>query len=178
LRVVDDKGRPVPPKTEGELLVRGHSQFVGYWKRSELTRDSYTADGWFKTGDRASLDEDGYLSICGRSKDIIIRGGENIPVVEIENLLFAHPKIANVAVVAMPDPRLQERACAFVILKPGEALTLTEVVQYLDSKRVARQKYPERLETVTEFPMTPSGKVQKFRLREVVAEKLGLPPVR
>ncbi|MBI4560741.1 MAG: AMP-binding protein [Candidatus Rokubacteria bacterium] len=176
--VVDEDGRPVPPKTEGELLVRGHSQFVGYWKRPQLTRDAYTRDGWFKTGDRATLDDDGYLSISGRSKDIIIRGGENIPVVEIENLLFAHPKIANVAVVAMPDPRLQERACAFVILEPGEALTLTEVVQYLDSKRVARQKYPERLETVTEFPMTPSGKVQKFRLREIVAEKLGQPPVR
>ncbi|MEK7879290.1 MAG: AMP-binding protein, partial [candidate division NC10 bacterium] len=93
LRVVDDEGRPVPPQTEGELFVRGHSQFVGYWKRPQLTRDSYTGDGWFKTGDRATLDEDGYLSICGRSKDIIIRGGENIPVVEIENLLFAHPKI-------------------------------------------------------------------------------------
>ena len=172
LRVMDDEGRPVPPKTEGELLVRGHSQFVGYWKRPQLTRDSYTADGWFKTGDRAALDADGYLSICGRSKDIITRGGENIPVVEIENLLFAHPKIANVAIVAMPDPRLQERACAFVILKPGETLTLAEVVAYLESKQVARQKFPERLEVVEAFPMTPSGKVQKYQLREVIAKKL------
>lgn len=178
LRVVDERGQPVPPKTEGELLVRGHSQFVGYWKRPELTAASYREDGWFVTGDRATLDADGYVSISGRSKDIIIRGGENIPVVEIENLLFAHPKIANVAVVAMPDPRLQERACAFVILRPGESLTLAEVVRYLESREIARQKFPERLEIVDEFPMTPSGKIQKFRLREAIAAKLGLPPVK
>ncbi|MFZ1058527.1 MAG: cyclohexanecarboxylate-CoA ligase, partial [Candidatus Rokuibacteriota bacterium] len=116
--------------------------------------------------------------ISGRTKDIIIRGGENIPVVEVENLLFAHPKIANVAIVAMPDPRLGERACAFVIPKPGETLALAEVVRYLETKEVARQKFPERLEIVSEFPMTASGKVQKFRLREIVAAKLGLPPVR
>jgi len=174
LRVVDDGGRPLPPKSEGELQVRGHSQFVGYWKRPGLTRDSYTADGWFQTGDRAVLDEDGYLSICGRSKDIIIRGGENIPVAEIENLLFAHPKVANVAIVAMPDPRLGERACAFVIPRPGETLTLAEVVAYLESKRVARQKFPERLELVEAFPMTPSGKIQKYQLRESIARELGI----
>ncbi len=178
VKVVDDAGRPAPAKTEGELLVRGHSQFVGYLKRPEFTAASHTPDGWFVTGDRAILDEDRYVSISGRSKDIIIRGGENIPVVEIENLLFAHPKIANVAVVAMPDPRLQERACAFVILTPGETLTLGEVVAYLETQEIARQKFPERLEIVSEFPMTTSGKIQKFRLRELVATKLGLPPVR
>ncbi|MBI4591816.1 MAG: AMP-binding protein, partial [Candidatus Rokubacteria bacterium] len=165
LRVVDDAGKAVPSNTEGDLLVSGHSQFVGYLKRPELTAASYTSDGWFMTGDRAILDPDGYVSISGRSKDIIIRGGENIPVVEIENLLFTHPKIANVAVVAMPDLRLQERACAFVIPKPRDTLTLAEVVAYLESKEIARQKFPERLEIVGEFPMTPSGKIQKFRLR-------------
>ena len=178
LRVVDDAGRPVPPQTHGNLLVRGHAQFVGYLKRRELTASSHTADGWFMTGDRAILDPDGYVSISGRTKDIIIRGGENIPVAEIENLLFAHPKIANVAIVAMPDPRLGERACAFVIPKPGEALTLAEVVRYLETKEIARQKFPERLEIVSEFPMTASGKIQKFRLREIVAGTLGLPPAR
>ncbi|MBI2543977.1 MAG: AMP-binding protein [Candidatus Rokubacteria bacterium] len=178
LQVVDDAGKAVAPNTEGELLVRGDAQFVGYLKRPELTAASYTPDGWFMTGDRAILDPDGYVSISGRTKDIIIRGGENIPVVEIENLLFAHPKIANVAIVAMPDPRLQERACAFVIPKPGETLTLAEVVAFLETKEVARQKFPERLEIIGEFPMTASGKVQKFRLRELVAATLGLPPVR
>lgn len=178
LRVVDDARRPVPSKTDGNLLVRGHAQFVGYLKRPELTAASHTPDGWFMTGDRAVLDPDGYVSISGRTKDIIIRGGENIPVAEIENLLFAHPKIINVAIVAMPDPRLQERACAFVIPKSGETLTLAEVVRYLETQEVARQKFPERLEIIGEFPMTASGKIQKFRLREMVAAKLGLPPVR
>jgi cyclohexanecarboxylate-CoA ligase len=172
LRIVDGDGRQSPPGTEGDLLVRGPSQFVGYFKRPEFTSESYTAEGWFKTGDRGTLDRDGYLSITGRSKDLIIRGGENIPVVEVENVLFAHPKVASVAIVGMPDARLGERACAFVIPKPGESPTLAELVAFLEGKQLARQKFPERIEIVSEFPMTPSGKVQKFRLRQLVAEKL------
>ncbi len=172
LRVVDETGRSVPPGTEGDLLVRGPSQFVGYVKRPEFTREAHTADGWFRTGDRGTLDADGYLAITGRSKDVIIRGGENIPVVEIENLLFTHPKIAGVAIVAMPDTRLQERACAVVIPRGGQSLTLAEIVAFLETQQVARQKFPERLETVSEFPTTPSGKVQKYRLRELVAERM------
>ncbi|MGH7356968.1 MAG: AMP-binding protein [Candidatus Rokuibacteriota bacterium] len=172
LRIVDGEGRSLPPGAEGDLLVRGVSQFVGYFKRPEFTRESYTADGWFKTGDLGTLDPDGYLSITGRSKDLIIRGGENIPVVEVENVLFAHPKIAAVAIVGMPDPRLGERACAFVIPKAGTSVTLAELVQYLESQQLARQKFPERVEIVSEFPMTPSGKVQKFRLRQRIVELL------
>jgi cyclohexanecarboxylate-CoA ligase len=178
LLVVDEEGRPVPAKTEGDLLVRGHAQFVGYWKRPEFTREAHTADGWFKTGDRAVLDADGYVAITGRSKDLIIRGGENISVAEVENLLFAHPKIQGVAVVAMPDPRLVERACAFVIPQPGQTLTLPEIVEYLEARALARHKFPERLELISEFPMTPSGKIQKYKLRESIARTLGLPPVR
>jgi cyclohexanecarboxylate-CoA ligase len=175
LRVVDDDERDVSPGTEGELLVRGVSQFVGYLKRPQFTKDAHTADAWFRTGDRATLDRDGYVAITGRSKDIIIRGGENIPVVEVENALFTHPKVAGVAIVAMPDPRLGERACAFVIPKPGETPTLAELVTFLDERGLARQKFPERLELVTEFPMTPSGKVQKYRLRERVAGQTPAP---
>ncbi len=178
LQVVDEADRPLPAGTEGHLLVRGAAQFVGYFKRLDYTRRCHTADGWFRTGDRALLDADGYVSITGRSKDIIIRGGENIPVAEVENLLFAHPKVANVAVVAMPDPRLQERACAFVIPQAGETVTLDDLVAYLEARQVAKYKWPERLEVVSEFPLTPSGKIQKFRLRQAVAEKLGLDPVR
>jgi cyclohexanecarboxylate-CoA ligase len=172
LRVVDVDERPLPPGTEGDLLVRGPAQFVGYFKRPDFTAESYTADGWFRTGDRARIDAEGYLSITGRSKDLIIRGGENIPVVEVENALFTHPKIAGVAVVGMPDARLGERACAFVIPKAGESVTLAELVAWLETRQMARQKFPERVECVTEFPMTPSGKVQKFRLRRMIADKL------
>lgn len=172
LRVVDAEERDVPAGTEGDLMVRGPAQFAGYYKRPEFTRDAHGADGWFRTGDRATLDRDGYVSITGRTKDIIIRGGENIPVVEVENLLYTHPKVAGVAIVAMPDPRLQERACAFVIPRPGEAVTLGELVGFLDTRGVAKHKWPERLELIAEFPMTPSGKIQKYRLRQVVTEKL------
>ena len=172
LRIVDDAGRSLPAGGEGELLVRGPSQFVGYCKRPDFTLESYTADGWFRTGDRGRLDVDGYLAITGRAKDLIIRGGENIPVVEVENVLFTHPKIAGVAVVGMPDPRLGERACAVVIPKAGASVTLAELVAWLEDRQLARQKFPERVEIVSEFPMTPSGKIQKFRLRQLVAERL------
>ena len=176
LRVVDEGGRDVPHGTEGDLLVRGPAQFAGYYKRPEFTADGHTADGWFKTGDRATLDRDGYVSITGRTKDVIIRGGENIPVVEVENLLYTHPKVAGVAIVAMDDPRLGERACAVVIPREGQSLTLPEVITFLEGQQLARQKFPERLEIVSEFPMTPSGKIQKYRLRQLVAERIKTAP--
>ena len=177
LRVVDEGGRDVPRGAEGDLLVRGPAQFAGYYKRPEFTADGHTADGWFKTGDRATLDRDGYVSITGRTKDVIIRGGENIPVVEVENLLYTHPKVAGVAIVAMDDPRLGERACAVVIPREGHSLTLPEVIAFLEGQQLARQKFPERLEIVSEFPMTPSGKIQKYRLRQLIAERIkGTPP--
>ena len=176
LRVVDPGGADAPQGAEGDLLVRGSAQFVGYFKRPGFTADAHTADGWFTTGDRAKLDGDGYLSITGRSKDVIIRGGENIPVAEVENVLYAHPKIASVAIVAMADPRLVERACAVVIPREGQSLTLPEITAFLERHQLARQKFPERLEIVSEFPMTPSGKVQKYRLRELVAERVAADP--
>ncbi|HUF91341.1 MAG TPA: AMP-binding protein [Candidatus Limnocylindria bacterium] len=172
LSIVGAEGRPAPPDAEGDLLVRGAAQFVGYFKRPDFTRDSHTADGWFHTGDRGRIDADGYLSITGRTKDLIIRGGENIPVAEVESVLFTHPKVAGVAVVGMPDARLGERACAFVVPKGGQTPTLAELVTWLDAHQLARQKFPERLELVDEFPMTPSGKIQKYRLRDVLAERL------
>ncbi|HEV8439283.1 MAG TPA: AMP-binding protein [Methylomirabilota bacterium] len=172
LRVVDANERDVPAGVEGDLLVTGSAQFVGYCKRPEFTSSAHSADGWFRTGDRATLDGDGYLAITGRSKDLIIRGGENIPVAEVENLLFAHPRVAAIAIVAMPDPRLQERACAFVVPKPGQIVTLPDLCTYLETQQVARQKFPERLEIVSEFPVTASGKVQKYRLRQLIKDKL------
>ena len=165
LRIVDAEGASVPTGQDGQLQVRGCSNFIGYLKRPELNPND--PDGWFDTGDLARMDADGYIRIAGRSKDIIIRGGENIPVVEVEGLLFRHPAVAEVAIVGFSDARLGERACAFVRLREGASLTLSEITAYLEAQRMARQYMPERLEILPELPRTPSGKIQKFKLREI-----------
>ena len=144
--------------------------FVGYFRRPELNQA--TPDGWFDTGDLARMDADGYIRITGRVKDIIIRGGENIPVVEIENLLYRHPAIRQVAIVGVPDPRLGERACAFVVLREGEHLDFAEMVAYLERQQLARQYFPEYVKVLPQMPMTVSGKIQKVQLREM-AKSLG-----
>ena len=138
-----------------------------------MTRQVCLDGGWFATGDICTLDREGYVSVVGRNKDMIIRGGANISAREIEELLFVHPKVANVACVAMPDPVLSERVCAYVICAPGESLSFDEMVDFLKSKRVSAWKLPERLEIRDEFPMTPSGKIQKFLLRREIAELIG-----
>ncbi len=164
-RIVDAAGKGMPAGTEGRLQVRGCSNFVGYLKRSDL--DATDAEGWFDTGDLARMDADGYVRITGRSKDIIIRGGENVPVVEIEGLVYKHPAVADVAIVAMPDERLGERACAFVTTKPGAALTLAELTAFLLGQGISKNYLPEHLEVVEALPRTASGKIQKFQLREM-----------
>ncbi len=165
VRVVDANGAALPAGTEGRLQSRGPSTFVGYLKRPQWY--GVDAEGWFETGDLARLDADGYLRITGRSKDIIIRGGENVPVVEVEQLIYRHPAVLEVAIVGMPDARLGERACAFVVLRGGTALGFPELRAWLEQNHVAKNYWPERLEVTTELPKTPSGKVQKFRLREL-----------
>ena len=165
VRVVDDNDNTVPVDVEGRLQVRGAFNFVGYLKRPELFATD--ADGWFDTGDNARMRPDGYIRISGRSKDVIIRGGENIPVVEVEELLYRHPAVQDAAIVAMPDERLGERACAFVTLKPeAKGLSFQEMVAYLSEKQMARNYFPERLEVIDAMPRTASGKIQKFQLRE------------
>ncbi|MBS0368526.1 MAG: cyclohexanecarboxylate-CoA ligase [Proteobacteria bacterium] len=163
LKVVDANGQSLPAGECGSLLVRGASLFGGYLKRPQL--NSVSADGWFDTGDVATIDADGYIRITGRTKDVVIRGGENIPVVEIENLLYKHPAIAAVAIVGYPDKRLGERVCAFVSVKPGAHFDFAEMTAYLERQQMARQYFPERLEIVEDLPRTPSGKLQKFKLR-------------
>jgi len=166
------------PGEEGELQVRGPFSFLGYLGDPDRTDASFTDDGWFKTGDKAIIDEDGYVTIKGRIKDIIIRGGENIPVREIEEYLHEHPAIADAVIVAMPDERLQERGCAYVVPEdPDDPLTFDGMVAYLKEQGTAVQKLPERLEIVDELPMTASGKVQRYRLREDIADKLGMEPI-
>ncbi|MBZ0148246.1 MAG: AMP-binding protein, partial [Pseudorhodoplanes sp.] len=169
LQVVDADGKVCPHGTEGNLKVRGASNFVGYLKRPQLY--GVNADGWFDTGDRAQMDADGYIRITGRSKDIIIRNGENIPVTEVEGLLYGHPSIHEVALIAIPDVRMGERACAFVSLKPDvKPLTLPDIVDFLSQHKMAKQYYPERLEIMPALPRTLSGKIQKFKLREIARQ--------
>jgi cyclohexanecarboxylate-CoA ligase len=165
VRIVDEAKRPLPADTVGHLQARGITQFVGYLKKPQL--NATDAEGWFDTGDLARIDKDGYIRIVGRTKDVIIRGGENIPVAEVENLIYRHPKVAECAIVAMPDERLGERACAFVLTKESAPLTLGELTQFLGAQGMAKQYWPERLELVADMPRTPSGKIQKFKLRDM-----------
>lgn len=167
VRIVGDDGRELPRGATGALQVRGSSLFVGYLKRPQLYR--LDAEGWFDTGDLAYMDAEGYIRINGRTKDVLIRGGENVPVVEIEGLLHQHPSVAAASIVGYPDARLGERACAFIVLKPGKQLSLTDVQAWMNESKVAKQYWPERLEILEELPRTPAGKVQKFKLRELAA---------
>lgn len=165
VRIVDDSNNELPRNTPGNLQCRGSTLFVGYFKRPDL----YDVDvqGWFNTGDLATMNEAGYISIVARDKDIIIRGGENIPVVEVEALTLTMPQVREVAVVGMPDPRLGERPCAFVVLRPGQTLTLNEMTEFLNSHNLSRHYLPERLELIKEMPRTASGKVLKYVLRDM-----------
>lgn len=167
VKVVDFDGKSLPAGETGRLLVRGAQMFTGYYKRSDI--ETFDAEGWFDTGDLAYADDEGYIRINGRTKDVLIRGGENVPVFEIEALLYKHPAVAAAALVGYPDARLGERGCAFVVLRPGASLTLEALQAYMIECKVAKQYWPERVEVVAELPRTASGKIQKFKLREQAA---------
>lgn len=173
LKVVDVDGYALPAGEPGKLCVRSCSNFGGYLKRPQW--NATDADGWFDTGDLARMDAQGYIRITGRSKDVIIRGGENIPVVEIETHLYRHPAVSMAAIVAYPDERLGERACAVVVPKAGQTFDMADMVAYFKSLKVAVQYIPERLEILDAMPATPSGKIQKFKLRDLLREQLNLP---
>ncbi|MFT3863656.1 MAG: 3-phosphoshikimate 1-carboxyvinyltransferase [Solirubrobacterales bacterium] len=170
IRIVDDEGNVLGPGEEGNYQVTSRCLFEGYLDRPDLTAAAMTEDGWYRTGDLATIDADGFLRLTGRVKDIINRGGEKVPVAEIEELLHQHPAVAEVAIVAMPDERLGERACAFVVRDPDRSdeseFGLAEVRAHLDAAEVSKFYWPERVETIDEMPRTPSGKIQKFVLRE------------
>lgn len=171
IRVVGPDGGELPAGTEGALQVEGPFVTVGYAKRPEWTASAFH-DGWFDTGDLATIDEQGYVKISGRTKDIIIRGGENIPVAYVENVLYEHPDLAALALVGLPDPRLQERAALVCVMREGaEPLDLDGLRRFLEGKGVARQYWPERVAVVDELPRTSSGKIQKFRIRESLQEQ-------
>ncbi|MCB1476836.1 MAG: AMP-binding protein [Rhodobiaceae bacterium] len=164
IRIADDSGEPLPAGTTGRLLVRSPMMFMGYFKRPDIT--PFSDEGWFDSGDLAYTDADGYIRIAGRTKDVIIRGGENVPVMEIENLLMRHPDVVDAALVAFPDKRLGERACLFATVKPGARLDLDAIRAFLGEHKVAKQFWPERVEVIPEMPRTPNGKIHKHRLRE------------
>ena len=170
VKVVGGDDKALPAGEAGRLMLRSCSNFGGYLRRPHL--NGTDAEDWFDTGDLASIDAQGYIRITGRSKDVIIRGGENIPVVEIESLLYKHPAVAMAAIVAYPDERLGERACAVVVPRAGQSIDLAEVQRFLKEQKVAIQYMPERLMVQEAMPATPSGKIQKFKLRESVRARL------
>lgn len=170
LRVADEHGAELPRGTDGRLLVRGASLLVGYHRRPDLFTGAVDAEGWFDTGDLARMDDDGYIRISGRAKDLVIRGGENIPVVEVEGELTRHPAIRDIAIVGAPDERLGERAVAVVVpTDPAAPPTLDDLRAHLRDARMATHFWPEQLIVVDALPRTPTGKVQKFVLRDSVA---------
>ena len=173
IKVVNDARKTLPPGCEGEEASRGPNVFMGYFDEPELTARALDAEGWYYSGDLCRMDEAGYIKITGRKKDIIVRGGENISSREVEDILLQHPKIHDACVVAMPDERLGERSCAYVVLKaPHHSLSLEEVVAFFSRKRVAKYKYPEHIVVIEKLPRTASGKIQKFLLRKDIMRRL------
>ncbi|HFI6700802.1 TPA: medium-chain fatty-acid--CoA ligase [Escherichia coli] len=173
IKVVDDARKTLPPGCEGEEASRGPNVFMGYFDEPELTARALDEEGWYYSGDLCRMDEAGYIKITGRKKDIIVRGGENISSREVEDILLQHPKIHDACVVAMPDERLGERSCAYVVLKaPHHSLSLEEVVAFFSRKQVAKYKYPEHIVVIEKLPRTASGKIQKFLLRKDIMRRL------
>ncbi|TFX17117.1 cyclohexanecarboxylate-CoA ligase [Escherichia coli] len=173
IKVVDDARKTLPPGCEGEEASRGPNVFMGYFDEPELTARALDEEGWYYSGDLCRMNEAGYIKITGRKKDIIVRGGENISSREVEDILLQHPKIHDACVVAMPDERLGERSCAYVVLKaPHHSLSLEEVVAFFSRKRVAKYKYPEHIVVIEKLPRTASGKIQKFLLRKDIMRRL------
>ena len=171
IRVVDDNGRDCPPGTAGEILTYGPSVTIGYYNNPDANARSFSADGWFATGDIGILDARGYLKNVDRKKKLIIRGGANIYPREIEEILYQHPKVLEAAAVGVPDPRLGERVCACIVPRPGESLSFEELTAFLKDK-IATYKLPEFLRLLDALPRTPTGKVQKGPLREIVLERM------
>jgi acyl-CoA synthetase (AMP-forming)/AMP-acid ligase II len=169
--VVDDAGRPVACGTEGEIVTRGPQLFIGYLGDPSLTDRAFRGD-WYRFGDLGRIDASGMLQVTGRIKDIVIRGGENISVREIEEVLSEHPGIEKVAIVGYPDPRLGERCCAVVVPRNGATVDLHLIKAFLLQRGIAKFKLPERLAIVDELPTTPTGKIRKSELRQLVAEDL------
>jgi fatty-acyl-CoA synthase len=173
VKVVDAEGRIVPRGVKGELLTRGYSVMLGYWDDEEKTREAIDAAGWMHTGDLAVIDEQGFATIVGRAKDMVIRGGENIYPREVEEFLYRHPKVLDVQCVGVPDPKYGEELCACIILRPGTSADADEIRDFCKGQ-IAHYKIPRHVRFMQGFPTTVTGKIQKYLLREQVTTDLGL----
>ena len=178
IKIIDpDTGTVVPCGATGEFCTRGYSVMQGYWEDPARTAEAIDAEGWMHTGDLATMDNEGYVNIVGRSKDMVIRGGENVYPREIEEFLYRHPKVQDVQVVGLPDPKYGEELCAWIIAKPGQQLSEDEVREFCKG-RIAHYKVPRYIKFVGEFPMTVTGKIQKFKIREAMIAALDLRPAK
>jgi fatty-acyl-CoA synthase len=174
VRIVDpESGDVVGRDQPGELCTRGYSVMLGYWEDADRTAEAIDAEGWMHTGDLATMDEEGYVNIVGRSKDMVIRGGENVYPREIEEFLYGHPDVSDVQVIGVPDPKYGEELLACIKPRPGSTPDPEEIREWCRGK-IAHFKVPRYVTFVDEFPMTVTGKVQKFKMREQAIADLGL----
>ena len=174
IKIIDpETGAVVPCGATGEFCTRGYSVMQGYWEDPARTAEAIDAEGWMHTGDLATMDNEGYVNIVGRSKDMVIRGGENVYPREIEEFLYRHPKVQDVQVVGLPDLKYGEELCAWIVVKPGQQMTEDELRAFCKGK-IAHYKVPRYIKFVAEFPMTVTGKIQKFKIREAMVQELGL----
>jgi fatty-acyl-CoA synthase len=174
VKIIDPESREiVATGVSGEFCTRGYSVMHGYWDDAPRTQEAIDAEGWMHTGDLATMDSEGYVNIVGRIKDMVIRGGENIYPREIEEYLYRHPKVQDVQVVGLPDKRYGEELCAWVVTRPGETLNEDEVRAFCKGK-IAHYKVPRYIRFVSGFPMTVTGKIQKFKIRDEMKNQLGL----
>jgi fatty-acyl-CoA synthase len=173
VKIVDSQGRIVPRGVTGEFCTRGYSVMRGYWNDPDKTREAVDEAGWMHTGDLATMDEEGYVNIVGRLKDMVIRGGENVYPREIEEFLYRHPKVQDVQVVGVPDPKYGEELCAWIMLRSGHTATAEEIREFCRGQ-IAHYKIPRHVCFVDAFPMTITGKVQKYLMRQQTIDILGL----
>jgi non-ribosomal peptide synthetase component E (peptide arylation enzyme) len=171
-KVIDTNEKERPPNMQGELVVKGPDVFTGYYNSPEENRKAFTSDGFFKTGDMARIDDSGIITVTGRFKDIVMRGGENISPVEIEGLIITHPAVDQVSVIGMPDRLLGEKICAYIQLKPGAKSSFDDMISFLNVKGASVLQLPERIEFIDSLRLTKAGKSDKKHLRDDIRRKL------
>jgi 2,3-dihydroxybenzoate-AMP ligase/mycobactin salicyl-AMP ligase len=171
-KVIDKEGNELPPNTQGELVLKGPGVFTGYYNNPEENKKAFTKDGFFRTGDVATINEKGYITLTGRIKEMINRCGESISATEIERLINRHPDVAAVAVIPMPDPFMGERVCAYIQPKTGTQLSSNEIISFLKDRKASVLQLPERIEFIDTMPYTGAEKLDKKFLREDIEKKL------